>query len=1545
MATFAELQDAAIARYDSGDIEGAKRLKKEALATQEYERLETEAISAYDNGDIETAKALKKQAIDTITPFQESRFTDIGRGILAAPVTVAQGISEAAALGLDWSMGTEYSRPVTEAFEEFRTENDLDPRGVAGHVTEEVLAFGLGFIPVAGWLGRASSVARGTARTKSTSRFFKSAEKFGASPKGKKLLDTRAKLIGTTAAATVGFEALVTPDGRATLSDSFDFMPDALKTEDTSEMEGSQFLAGRFRNKMRRGIEGGLFSLGVDVGLPIAIDGVRAAGSLPGINIATAGVAQGTSKVFQLGTDLLGRAPGAKTAKRKFTEWFKPAGVNTHALVEEMLDTKSAGDAGLKEGMDFYKAWEKSSNEFFDTVKIGKFKGPKKRKELRHKLYKFLDTGDESFLDGLPASAKKAAGNMIKVNHEYMDRVIGELEASIRNPTDISTLDKTKAALQEMKANRFQLDADGVPLRGSDGQELANPAAYLRRRFDLYESKNYWSEFDFKKPEYKKALEESKTFVRANMPTDSGAGKDLLEDLFSFGDDMPVFVTDEVTGIGRLSEADVDRYAERMLLKTLNLDIAKGLTTPAQALAQNKRIMSGIDQNFKPGKAVNLADGIFIPRKDAIGKLPAVRVLMGELTEPEQAFTTTISDLARSAASMRFYRGIAADEMAGGFSVDAITALNRLSADEDNLPMIIRNPNDFDPVSLTKALDQNGLSRQLGASNNPAMSLDEQFLSRGYTQLEPEYVYDPLTGGQRLEMEAMQPFQNLSSNNMWVSAAAKDALTVPARMGLDELGEVFATAAVLKGEAQRMTIVPNALSQIRNISGNVLALAGNANFKKDSDFVDTFRLIASNVDSMDDVALRKFSEELGALGVIDTSLVTTALSNMKSAAKEFRMSGKVTDILENITASTIPFMRQLESLYSDSDSFFKVMAVFAERAKITNALGRAGIDLDNMGFGVLDALTQNFVDQGIAKRGASLMMDKSASNFTLTMAGDTVKDTMPVYTRVGKMIKKLDALPVIGAFTSFASENIRNSANTLSRGVSEMGFVASDELITALGRDKAKILERQIRGIGAQRLTSYLAVSQVLPTAITKASMIATGTTEEEYNAGRVLTPDFYNGSALLVIDNDKRGKITYGNQSNIFPHSFVTDPARAALRQYNKAGSLGKSESEQILSGVWAGVKGYAEPFLQESLMYEALRDSMPQEWLGRGGETQTGARVYETSDPLGTKVSKGATHVFGTFVPGYVRQIAEERGGEFQKGRLLRSLTGTMGTRGQDYTNTEELARTISGITPIVINTRTDFGFAGGEYQPLRSAAKGQATKEIKRADATIPQMTRAWSTYLDDLYRVQSGLNYKIEAARAMGTSDQIIRKQLRAANMGTAEIASIMRGEFWPGLASTEMIKDIRIDMRNPDKRRLITDIPFSEFNRLSNERRRIKLSPQMAKEGRIARINDRQAQRQADMDAAAALSSAPEQTFVEQVTDTATGAIDTITDTASNVANTVTDTASNVAGTVSDAVTTVGDAATSFRDRAQVIAPGVFGDRRNLDIMNRQQAGQ
>ncbi len=61
MASFADLERAAIDAYNSGDVEAAKQLKAQALATQEYESIERLAVDAYNSGDVETAKKLSKK--------------------------------------------------------------------------------------------------------------------------------------------------------------------------------------------------------------------------------------------------------------------------------------------------------------------------------------------------------------------------------------------------------------------------------------------------------------------------------------------------------------------------------------------------------------------------------------------------------------------------------------------------------------------------------------------------------------------------------------------------------------------------------------------------------------------------------------------------------------------------------------------------------------------------------------------------------------------------------------------------------------------------------------------------------------------------------------------------------------------------------------------------------------------------------------------------------------------------------------------------------------------------------------------------------------------------------------------------------------------------------------------------------------------------------------------------------------------------------------------------------------------------------------------
>ena len=1556
MPTYNELANAALSRYDSGDIEGAKRLKKQALAQQQYDTLEQQAFSAFDSGDVETAKDLKAQALETIAPYETSTFTDVGRGVLVAPVTVAQGISEMAALGLDFSLGTEYSRPVTEAFEGFKREYDLDPKTAAGEVTEELLGFGLGFIPIAGWLGRASSVAKVGSKTsalkkgRATSKFFKSAERFGDSAAGRKLLKSRAGLIGSTALATAGYETIVTPDGRATMADAFDVVP-FLQTVDTSEMQ------------LRRGIEGGLASLTFDVGLPVLGAGARALGTVPVVSEVASATARASSTIFKTVTEQIGKIPGAGTAKNFLKAQLTATGMKFAPLFEEILDVDAVGATAQRTALNFYKDFEDATGQFMTVIDAPKL-SKKKRAQIDKDMYQFLTVANSNALDGYKPAVKKSAQRLLKLDLDYQDKIFKELEERVAaNPNNLDL----KRALKDVAEHK------------------ASTAGFLRRRFRQYDdSGNFFKELDLEGPAFKAAYKEVRaTLESKNLPirpstpvqklqkskgpalsekqkaelSDANriaaeTNENLLRSLQSQKAALPLgsdttLLDDAIQAAQRekarvqkpgpisntvvlqkvpYTSEELDQIATDKLYEYIGLSGAKDLPEAKKMLTElQKKNDQGKRELINEGRTVDIADNMFIERIEDLDQMPALLALKGEIVDPKRVYINTISDMANTLAGLNFYKNAA-----GTFGTDMQSALAKI--DKGELPSIIKEFKQTSGNSAYPTVSQarSGVDLPLG---KVIKNTDERLRNLGYVRLGADESGEISGGG-------FQGFGGKFADltGAYVRPEVKEALTTPARMGLDGMGQAAAIGATLKGQAQRMAIVPNIVSQVRNIYGNLMYLAGNGNLGRDSDFVDTFRLIAANVEHMDDAGFKKFADELGALGVMDTSLVTSALREYKDFAQKFSVSGKVSNVFEGATRA-IPFMRQFEAMYSDSDSFFKLMAVFAEQSKMANALGKAGLDINDamsLPVGFRAELAQNLMDAGLAKRAGSLTQENSANNLLLTMAGDTVKDTMPVYTRIGKAIRQLDAIPIFGNFTSFASENIRNSYNTMNRGMKELAFKASDKLIEKIGKEKATILERQIRGMGSQRLMSFLAVSAATPAAVTKASMLATGTSQEEMDAAESQVADFYQGHALGVISNDKRGNIQLFDQSFVNPYGFVRDPIINALRTYERKGELNASEVEQLTAASWAGVTGYLEPFGSESIIFERARDVLPSSWLGRGGETQTGSRVYQDGESLGEKVSQGVAHILGAYIPGYGRMFAEERGGKLEYGRLTRGVAGIPGSRGQEYTGKEELARALTGFTPITLNLRTDFGFKGGEYLPLRSSAKSVATRAIKSADSTVEEMTGAWDTYLDNLYREQSKLYYNVQQARKLNASDTVLRQQLKSSGLGTAEIAAIMRGEFWPGLATKELIIEVRKDMRNEDRApRVVKDIPFGEFNQRSNEVRNRPLSPQIAVQEREARLEARDARRTQEMDAAMANTIPVEEPEVQvpvqqvapqpQPQSPAPQSTQSFFDTATSA----------VSGEVSD-----------LYDRAREAVPSLFGDRRNQEIIDRSnRAGQ
>ena len=1339
---------------------------------------------------------------------------DIGKGIYSGIVSLPQGITELGALGIDAALGTNTSRSVTEAFESIKPE-----MGAAGEVTEDLVAFGVGFIPIAGWLGKASQAAKAANAGKALStagrgKFTKSAIEYGSSKVGRNTLKTWKGLAGSTAVGTLGYSTAVSTDGRATASDNFDIMPSILQTEEDTGLTGRKEAGRRFRNKFAVGAEDALLSLGFDAALKGAAVGSKFLGQTEtGAALARGlrSVPSKTGGAFMKTLETIDKPLADKTrgglqaANRQFQKYFSASGGADTKLYETTQDARAKADMYERLGVKAAEDWSKASNEFLKAAKL-KNNTPVGAQKLETSLLDFLmgntkaldEIGDEKLL--------KAANKMVDIRSSLDDDIITQLEMQIgvkRDPV-------TKAEIIDPATGRRQLEDAITPGQITAANALKEMTSaqkaqngYLRRMFQRYtDPKSFYDNLDLTSKGFDDAVSE-------------------VASLFA-------------KGTGRAADQNDLTKARRIVYDSLGLQGLAGLP-PERALANKiKSIKEGAKGNFgglvaKERPVLKSIDDIFVERKEILESSPNLRKLLGELTEPLEIYKRTVNDMAQANAAADMYAGMRAQGLVSNLS----DGLNKVA--KGGRPAIIEMP---DSLNLTSEAYDKAMQpfRDIAREQNIGVPMSVEDAA-GRTIDNPNYVraedvvqqyaqslrdagYRQLGDSKDIQHVFGGAYGDLTG--MFVSPESFGALTAPLKLGSGALAEVTGILSSMRSLSQKMTIVPNPGAQVRNIAGNLGMLAANANLGRDTDFTDMFKIFTSSLDTLDDLGLERLAKKISLTGVADTSLITRALKEYRNAGKDLTISGKVSsgiDYFEN----KIPFMKLFERVYGESDTFFKGLSLLGEEKKLRGAFANSGLSENDPS--ILLALKEN----NLSKRDAGATRLTDGLDQIEVIAGDIVKDTMPIYPRVGKAVRSIDMVPIFGNFTSFASENIRNSVNILDRGLKEMSFQISPELRKQIGEEKAAAFEKQMRAMGAQRLMSYASVATLLPQAMVKGSMIATGTTPEEMAALRQQIPDYMDGHDLSILSNNKKGKIDYIDLSYVSPYAFVLDPARAAIQRYNEAGRLGKSEAEQILSGAWRGLEMFAEPFGSESMIFERLRDVLPSEGLfsagvGRGGKTATGAPVYADTEAFGSKFSQGVKHMLGGVIPSYFRLGVEERGGEFVPGRLYRGVFDMPGPRGEEYNVYKEGARLVTGFTPMRVDLQNDFAFKGLEYGPRRTDAKTTATRVIQQADSTFEDMNAAYSTYLDNLYREQTKLYSDIQAARKLGLSDTDIRRNLvNGANMSRSEVNTIMKGKFYPTAASRELAKDINAARKAEGRSFSEERVPFGSFNRMAADR--------------------------------------------------------------------------------------------------------------------------
>ena len=1264
----------------------------------------------------------------TLTPATDqseeevSTFGDIAQGVGAGAVGLFQGIAETAALVPDLAFGTDTASSVTKGFEATKDYLGLTPETTAGKTAEALTTFGAALIPVIGWVGRASSVARGASVLPSKSILKSGADAFGRSKAGKALLGSesaftaRAKLAATTSLAGGATEMIVAPDGTHTLSDSFDILPDALETEVDSGLQGRDEAARRLRNKLRMGIEGTALGLGFEAAFPVLGTTTRAISSLPGVPATARAVSGGFD---YLGNKLSGAFEG------KVGKYFTAAGETRKDIFENIRTIENVTDSDADVAAKLFASFDKEARKVVGGQKL-LGRGKEGVQQAYDNLLLFLE-GDVKALDQYGKAVVSAGTKMRSQIDSLTDLAVRELEIGIESGQ--MNRDLAQAAISELQHNK---------------------GSYLRRLYEGAFSDGTVSLSQIrKKPAYQRAVDSIADRIYKANAEDGLTREEAVAQ----------------------AKVEVDSHFVKGALD-------EGISSP-EALKLIERAATQGAKQAKEKPLYKLSEGLFKKRSKFLDVTPALRELMNEVRDPQELYLKTVSDISKFVSTNRFYKQLNAEKLS---YEEATEALNRGAK-----PLVISGEN---------------------VGKKQAQTLRDF----GYTQFGKFKTIEGKGAGKTIFSGKYGPL-----SGEYVPIELKAALTAPARAS-NLATETLAIALQAKGISQMSKTVLNPVSQVRNFgSGTFMALA-NGNLPRTAEMGAAFDGVFKKINALSDEEADNFYRMIGDLGLVDENLAVNEMKSLLRESQGLKTEKVATSI--NSMIERVPGVKALQKIYSDTDTYWKTVGFLGEKAKYSAALRKSGLDPENIGGDV----GLQLVRSGLAPRSSELT---GRYGFLDVFASDIVKETMPIYSRVPDVIKGIRRIPVAGNFVAFPAEVLRNSTNIVRRGSRELGFKASDDLIQSIKTSRnltdeqaiaaARQLEKEIRAIGANRLTSYISSAFVIPATISRTSYAATDVSEEEVNKMKPLLPDYMQGSQLMSLAAPKNGKWEHADLSYIMPYDFALAPARRAMQIYQEKGSLNASEVEQVGGALWGAFSSFMEPFASESLIAERVQDALPQNYFGRGGETATGSPVWNDANDLGTKMRNSFLHVMGGFNPAIVEMLVKPTAAGFEQGRVSAAITGDPTRTGREFNVHEEAFTAASGVRKLELDASKSLSFKGYEFTELRSQSLGNFTRVAKANNTTEEDILQAYRSANDDAFRAQRQMFGFIKAAEAAGLDEQqIITALKRDSNLGTRELGMLIQGKFLPVNISSNTVKDVYMETEVKGEPRKLAMLPVRKL---------------------------------------------------------------------------------------------------------------------------------
>ena len=244
-----------------------------------------------------------------------------------------------------------------------------------------------------------------------------------------------------------------------------------------------------------------------------------------------------------------------------------------------------------------------------------------------------------------------------------------------------------------------------------------------------------------------------------------------------------------------------------------------------------------------------------------------------------------------------------------------------------------------------------------------------------------------------------------------------------------------------------------------------------------------------------------------------------------------------------------------QDFYGGVDDAFKGLAVFA------NEKTKAKKVFDSLSKEQQAAKLAEFDQTFNVGRGTS-----TAKDYIKEIASQKTLNLTPVYGRIPKILEKLRALPVIGSFTAYPAERIRNTYQIFK--------IATDEL-----KEGFETGNKQLTTQGISRLAQWSAAQGALYTGAYV--MNESNGFGDVVDGMRNFLPDWEKNGALVVTGKNKNGDYNYVNLTYIHPDSQFQNAVVPLILKAARGEDVSKDLGESLTNSFYELVDPYVDPSL----------------------------------------------------------------------------------------------------------------------------------------------------------------------------------------------------------------------------------------------------------------------------------------------------------------------------------------------------------------------------